>query len=350
MARGRGGPVENWIVARVRQRSVRQLVAWGAVVAVGALIGVANARYVRNFLSGPTTLSAAEVGAIGDVTTTPRYFARVEGTETVDTGIQQVEVRTRHGQEVGRSVTASFFALAVGDRFLIVKTSSGPARVVEGHLEPMPAELQQHLFGTAEMRAARARFYPFYLDTESFRTAGYWAIAIGSVLVLFLLATAVPAWKRLRDPSTHPVVARVATWGDPISLAVEIEREDRHPWRRSGGVSITDHYIVSSGLFTFDVLRLADLLWAYKKVTKKSVNFVPVGKDFHAVLVCAGGSVEWKGSEKEVEEALRHAASRAPWAAFGYSKELEGQLRRNAAAFVTAIATRRRHHQAHAHA
>ena len=342
--------MENWIVARVRQRCVRQLVAWGAVVAVGVLIGVANARYVRNFLNGPYTLSVADVGDIGDVTTTPRYFAHIEGTDTVDTGIQQVEVRTRYGQEVGRSVSASFFALAVGNRFLIVKTSSGSAKVVEGHLEPMPTDLEQHLFGTAEMRSIRTRFYPFYLDTDSFRTAGYWAIGISSVLVLFLLVTAVPAWKRLKDPATHPVVARVAAWGDLVSQAVEIEREGRHPWRRSGSLSITDHYIVNSGFFTFDVLRLADLLWAYKKVTKKSVNFVPVGKDFHAVLVCSGGSVEWKGSEKEVEEALRHAASRAPWAVFGYSKELEGQFRRNAAAFVTAIATRRRQHQAHAHA
>lgn len=319
-------------------------------MAAGALIAAANVRYIRNFLSGPYALSAAEVGAIGDVTTAPRYFARIEGTDALDTGIQQVEVRTQHGREVGRSVSARFFALAVGGRFLIVKTSSGPAKVVEGHLAPMPAELDQRLFSTAEMRALRTRFYPYYLDTASFRVAGYWGIAIGSVLLVLLLATAVPAWRRLKDPSTHPAVARVAGWGDPISMAVEIEREHRHPWRRSGTVSITDRFIVNSSFFTFDVLRLSELLWAYKKVTKKSVNFVPVGKDFHAVLVCLGGSVEWKGNEKEVEEALHHAAARAPWAVFGYSKELESQFRKSAAAFVAAIAARQRQYQAQARA
>jgi hypothetical protein len=184
------------------------------------------------------------------------------------------------------------------------------------------------------------------MDTGSFRSSGYWGLGIGAVVLAVAGFTAVRARAQLRDPATHPAVARAASWGEPGAVSSEVERESRQPWRRSGPVALGEHYIVTSSFYGFDVLRLADLLWAYKRVTKKSVNFIPTGKDFHAILVCLGGTVEFKGNEADVEETLRWAASRVPWAVFGHSKEIEDLMRKDAAGFAAGVAERRRRHEA----
>src|SRR5438034_340683 len=87
------------------------------------------------------------------------------------------------------------------------------------------------------------------------------------------------------------------------------------PWRASwprykggDGWVVTDQFLLRSTFFSFDVLRLSDLLWAYKKVTKHSVNFIPTGKTYDAVLACYGGSATVKGAEKTVDALLGFAA------------------------------------------
>jgi hypothetical protein len=325
---------------------MRQLGAFVGALALGLMFAMANARYLRNFVSGPYPLSSPDLDAISDVATAPRYFARVEGTRTVDTGVEEFEVEKNQGREVRRTRKAGYFALEVGSRFLIVKAVAEPGTTVEGELVPIAAELDQHLFATPEMRQVRVRFYPYCLDTASFRTPGYWGLGIGAALALLVGGGAWRARGRLSDPASHPLLQRTASWGDPASVSGEIESEQARPWRRCGAITITDRYVVKSSFFSLDVVRLADLLWAYKRVTKKSVNFVPVGKDYHAVLACVGGTVEVQGKDAEVDEILHYVASKTPWAVFGHSKELEDLFRKDPAGFVAGVGERRRQHEA----
>lgn len=170
----------------------------------------------------------------------------------------------------------------------------------------------------------------------------YFAIA-GVLIFAFLLAKyGLPAWRYFQDPSLHPVVRRIASWGDPIHIAVEVERETRSSRHKGGGWLVTDKYIVQSTFFTFDVLRFLDLLWAYKRVTRHSVNFIPAGKTYDAVLVCYGGTAEVKGREKMVGGILAFAVERAPWAFFGFSKELEKLFNKNTHDFCVTVEQRRR--------
>jgi hypothetical protein len=223
-----------------------------------------------------------------------------------------------------------------------VKATDASNTVVEGELRPIYAELESHLYSTAEMQAVRNRFHPYFLDTHSFRSAGYWGLGLGSALLALMSAWAVRAWKRLRAPAAHPLVARVSEWGDPAALSAEIENEAARPWRTAGTFRIGDRYVVNASFYGLSVLRLSDLLWAYKKVIKKSVNFVPVGKDYQAVLCCAGGTAEVQAKEDVVDEVLHHAAARAPWAILGHTQEIADAFRKDPAGFVAAVADRRR--------
>jgi uncharacterized protein DUF6709 len=334
----------TWIAGMVRTRAVRRLATCAAVVALTLLVGVANVRYLRNFAGGPYAMSAADLDAISNVATAPRYFARVTGSETLDTGVASYEVESESGREVRRTLKASYFALDTGGRLLIVKTAGAPTTTVEGGLVPIPPDLDQHLFGNPEMRAIRGRFYPYHMDTGSFRSDGYWGLGIGAVVLLITGFAAVRARAQLRDPAAHAAVARAASWGELGAMSAAVRGEFERPGRRSGPVFLTENYAVTSSFYRFDVVRLDDLLWAYKRVTKKSVNLIPVGKDFHAILACVGGTVEFKAKESEVDETLRWVASRVPWAVFGHSKEIEEMMKKDPAGFAAGVAERRRQH------
>jgi len=340
-----GDGADTWLAGMCRTRASRRLWTCVVVAALGALFGLANLRYLRNFAGGPYALSADDLDAITDVNAAPRYFARVTGGRTMDTGVEQYEVETQSGREVRRTLKARYFALDTGSRLLVVKSAAEPTGTVEGALVPIPPELDQHLFSDAEMRALRGRFYPYYMDTSSFRSEGYWGVAIGAVGLLIVGWIGARARREMGDPESHPAIVRAASWGHPASVSAEVERENEQPWRRSGEVAVTEHYLVKSTFYTFDVLRLADLQWAYKRVTKKSVNFVPTGKDFHAILICAGGTVEVKGTDSEVDETLRFVAERVPWAVFGHSKEIEDLMKKDPAGFAAGVAERRRRHE-----
>src|SRR5579872_5071911 len=175
--------MDTWILQMCRRSCSRQLVAWGVVFAGALVFGTLNTRYINNFLNGPFPVGEQELEHIADPGEAPQYFVRVVGTRALDTGIRQITTTERGGVEESRRVSAEYYALQVGDKFLIVKSSSGEPTVVEGRLTPTPADLDHQLFDTAEMRATHPLVYPFYLDTDSFRLPGYYAIAAGLVFL-----------------------------------------------------------------------------------------------------------------------------------------------------------------------
>lgn len=332
----------TWVLRMCRQKSQRHLAGWGVALAIGLVFAGANTRYIHNFVSGPFALSPADLAQIADPEAAPRYFAQVSGTQVYDTGVQQITVRSRHGKEVSREVSAGYYALEVGQKLLIVKSASGQPTQVEGELAAIPADLDRQIFSTPDMEAVRASFYPFYLDAESFRTPGYWGIGIGLVFLGLFAVSLHEFWPRYRNPSVSPTAVRVAGWGDPIMLSAEIEREFRDSRaHRVGKWTLTDRYVIMSSFFGFDIFRLADLLWAYKKVLKKSTNFIPTGKDYSVVLICYGGQAEIPGSQKKVDALLQETAQRAPWAFFGYSQELETAFTKHQRDFCLAVEARR---------
>ena len=148
---------------------------------------------------------------------------------------------------------------------------------------------------------------------------------------------------RLRNIETHPAVKRARLWGDPINVSVEAEREFNGQVRyKSASVVLTDNFAILKSFFSFNLYRFHDLLWAYRKVTQRRVNFVPTGKTYSAILHFYGGNVAFIANEKRVVEVLQFAGSRAPWAIVGYSADLNKLFTKQVNAFCAAIEARRR--------
>lgn len=331
----------SWLVEMCRRSCRRKLMAWFGVAAFVGLLWFANARYVSNFVSGPYAVGESDLVAITMPESAPHYYVTVDASEMLETGLQQISVETRNGREVSRRVSAEYYAAVVGERLLVVKALRKPPLHLEGTLRRLPPDVVAHLVPDGDQDVLRA-ILPAYMEMGDFREPGYWSIAGTSVFLVVALLFGVPAWRQLRSPEGHPVIRRVDTWG-PISwTAPRIEQEVNHPAYTLGATTITQNFVVRRQFFRFDVSRIDDLLWAYKKVTKHSVNFIPTGKSYAAELVFADRRETIPGSADGVDGLLGHLAARAPWVVFGYDKDLEREVKRDPQGFKAAVDERRR--------
>ncbi len=98
---------------------------------------------------------------------------------------------------------------------------------------------------------------------------------------------------------------------------------------------------MQSRFFTFNVLRFRDVLWGYKKITKHSVNFIPTGKTYEAIVNCYGGTATIPGKDKKVDTLLEFVEQRAPWAIFGFSDELAATFNKHQQDFASGVEQRR---------
>jgi hypothetical protein len=333
--------MDMWIARMVAQRSRRRALAWLGTFLLIVIGLIAQGRYFRNVFKGPFDTTAADLNAITDVDNAPNYYVHVQGSRAIDTGLQQVTVRKKYGRETGRSVL-SYYALAMGDKFLVMKASHGAATNVTGALKKMPSDVESELFRDPDIRAIRERFYNFYLDDSGFTTAAYMEL-VG--LAIFLILFAVygrRAWGQWFDVNATPVMKRLQSWGDALGVSVAVEREVASPRFQGGGWMMTDSYLVRSTFFGFDVLRLSDLIWGFKRVTKHSVNFIPTGKTYAAEFRCYGGNALLPNNEKTVDAALRYAAESVPWAVVGFSPDLQKLWDTKQSDFCAAVEGRRR--------
>jgi hypothetical protein len=138
--------MEPWIVRLCRETSRRQVIAWALVFTAGFLFVIANARYVINFVRGPYSLRGADLAQINDAESTPRYFVSVHPDKVLDTGIQEITTTTENGVKQGSYVSAGYYAVLVGNRYLIVKSATRPSSQIEGQLSAFSTDLSSELF------------------------------------------------------------------------------------------------------------------------------------------------------------------------------------------------------------
>lgn len=163
------------------------------------------------------------------------------------------------------------------------------------------------------------------MDAPSFRTDWYYYAVFWLAFAGAFAWKGVPAVRSLQDPSTHPAARRLNAEENLALISQDIDRERRSPsaMRDGWGWTITNTYLVQSAGFMFDVYRLSDVLWAYIQVCRTSVSGIPAGTTYYAVFKFVDGEATMRGSQSEVLKFLQLAETRAPWAVFGHSRELE---------------------------
>lgn len=148
------------------------------------------------------------------------------------------------------------------------------------------------------------------------------AIVAQGVFVSLFTWRLIVAVRRRADPARHPMVRQLARFGDPLEVARALDAEvTAASARRAGDVIITRRFLVD--LDGPDVVGLDEIAWVYPKITRRSVNFIPLGESASLELHTFGPPHAILPLSLRGGAALNAAlVERAPRARFGYSLEL----------------------------
>lgn len=304
--------MRTWLEVMVRRGALRALAVVVGVLCIAAFGLFYFRRPLSNAISGPFPFAAGDLDAIGRAETAPRYFVTVTGAEAFETGINLLSVQTTDWVKFNRRALAAYYAVTVGNKYLIVETSSQATPrdlVVTGTLEPFSLDFLTQLEKNLGRETVRMGFYPFFLKIGSIKDLVPAAAAGLGIVMAVLFVVAGPGLAPLAFPSSSPALKRVPLWGDPHLVSAELEREYRSPEMSFGPWRITDRYLFQTKLFSFDVQRLEDVLWVYKRSSPA------------AYLVRYDGMTVVDGPDEMTDELVAFASKRIPWAVFGYSEE-----------------------------
>ncbi len=334
---------DHWIRQACRKAVNHQLGFWVVVTLGIASIVAYNGRFWRNFFAGPYVVQSAQLATMTDLSKERREFVSVTGNKLYETGVKQMTTETHNGVAGRTYASADYYALLMDGKLLLIKSTKKPGLTLAGQLQPVDDSLVHTLFDDSpRAQAVRPALLPVYVDTASYRTSGYVSLVALALYVWILWFFGARAWRYRRNIALHPVVRAVEEW-PAASKAIEQAQQERTGAVRftSRGTTVTDGYLISQGFFSFKIFRIDTLLWAYQKVTKKSVNLIPAGKTDEAMLKFTGGEFAVQGSEAKVLELLRYLSQRVPWVVMGFTPELDQFYKKDAAGFAQAVQERR---------
>jgi hypothetical protein len=342
----------NGLEQKVRATSMARVIA--ALIVLAALIFslAANAKYIRSFFSGPAAMSAAQLNTAKDPDSLDSAWVTLAADSVHATGLQQISVRKKHGVERSRSVSANYFVAQMGDRLLLVRAHEDtPTKALTGELKWIAADAQAQLLQgipAADQASARQRFYPLMLDTADFKDGGYIGFTIAGLIAAAALIVGGIAFGRWRKPAKHPALQAAAKWvaqgGTLELLAAKVENELQAPGTlKLKDFTLTPNFLVRKSLFSFDLKRLDDLLWAYQKVTQKKLYYIiPAGKTYELKLNFADAELALPGKEAQITQAIEQLAGARPWVVYGFSDQLAALWKKKRSEFNLFVAQRKK--------
>lgn len=330
-------------VTRQMKRTNRNLLVTGVVLLAGvAALGGVYRRYLYNFALGPFAIQSSELVSISNPDAPQKYYVRVQGEKVLDTGMYM------ETQDSSKKMTARFYALSIGGRFLVVKAPPDKRQLsYAGALAPLPYELREGFISRTEAKYPDllGAFLPFMLDATGFRDSNGILGALGGAAMLLLGLYVVWLYlQRTTNPEKHPLMRALAQYGQPNDVAMQIDSELRSEPKGeiAGDLRLTANWLIHATTFNTVLMQSRDILWAYQKVTKHYHNGIPTGKSYSTVIRDSRGqSAEVTGKKTTAPELVNTLQQRMPWIAAGFSKELEQLWKSNRTEFVQAVEKRR---------
>lgn len=330
--------IQNTFIEREMHRTNRNLLITSLIIllCVGAYFSF-QWRYYYNFFHGPLKMNAETLDQVTDLNNLDRYFVTLTSEREVDTGATEVE--TKSGTE---TVKAKYVVIDVGQHHLVVKKApneNGPEYT--GQLIDMPGDVKANLIDplTQQNPDVARDFHPFMLDTTSFRHNGYWGLGISIPFLLIAFWILRLLAKRITSPATHPILRALAQHGPVVEVVQNIDADLKSGVERFKQLKITSKWILYSDAYSLKAMRLDEVVWLYKKVTRHSVNFIPTAKVYTLVLTdrYATNIESLGGKQKKLDEFIVSLAPRLPHALVGYTEDLKNLQQKNPKEFAATL-------------
>ena len=330
--------MEEGFLAKAIRRAGRNgvLAGLGGLVII-ALIFYAEGRYFRNFFHGPYPVDQATLVSILNPDGRRDSFVTIQGDETLQTGFEESNtdyIITKH---------YPILVLKVGDHLLLVKASKDTdATRFSGELTSIPSDVRSDVLAVLQEKNPdlRDRFLPLMLDATNYRVNGYIGIVAGSLFGLALLWCVGKGMMWTTRPETHRVWKKLGKYGPAQQVGAQLDAELRAEGggETFGGAHLATNWLVHSSAFSLEVMRTADLVWAYLQVVKHYHSGIPTGKShFVRVFDRDGASATISTKKKIAPDFLQSIQRRAPWAIYSFSPELEQMWKKRRTEFVLAV-------------
>ncbi len=333
---------DDFIGKQIRRTNRNLLILGTALLAITGTVLYFNGRDVYNFLLGPFPIQVSELATIWSPDQPKRYFLKVQGQESIPTGMQVVDAR--HPE----NVRAVVVALIVGKRLLLVETPAETHQLqFSGTLKALPPEVQSGAIPQIEKEYPNLKgaFLPVMLDATGFRNSDRILKAIfGFVLTstaIFLMGLSLT---RMAAPDKHPLFAKLERYGQLQDVRARIDSEIRGDGggEQFVGLQITTNWVLHAAAYKTDVMAVRDILWAYPKIIKHYHSGIPTGKSYWAIIRDSRGqSVEVAGKKDSVPKLLESLQRRMPWILIGYNQPLDQLWRKEKSKFFQLLEQRR---------
>jgi hypothetical protein len=336
---------EKNILNRMISADSNRFLGLGVLALVLVLGGIVlGARYLINYFNGPYAISNAELVTITDPDKADRYWVTITGDAAADTGWELV--RSRNGVET----SAEHYAVLLIENSVLLMELPGRSTEVDpdvtqtGALVSIPSRVQNEVMPDLRQQSAEMvdAMLPFMLDTGNFRDGGNIGLVVAGLAGAFGFFMLFVGLLRKFSPTSHPIFKYLSKFGDPASLATQINSEGALPHHRAGKVHFLQNWLVSNEFNSINAVPYEDMVWAYQAVTQHRTNGIKTGKSYVCkMLDRTGKETSISGKEAQVEEMLKAVLARAPWAIVGYDEKLTNLWKKQRNDFIAAVDARK---------
>jgi uncharacterized protein DUF6709 len=323
----------NFVGDQIRRANRNLLLVNALMVVCAGGYFLFSANFYKAMLSSGQTVSAE---ALSHMPGDEHKIIEVDSDMVMPSGYQLVE--TSGGS---KTVKADFLVMKTGDRLMLVKVAPGKKGPhFTGVLAPMPIDLTANLQRDLPKLQTRGAIMPVILDTVEYKDEIWLALILGVMLLIGLWN--LKKWMaRAADPAESPIIQALQNRGG-LMAAQQIDSEMSQSKSSVGKAIFTQSWVLVPYTFGMHVMHFDDVVWVYKKVIQRRVNFIPVGKSYAAVLHSTmGKTVEVMDKEAKVNELLTAITAKAPWAISGFTSEAEQLWKKNRDGMLQAVNARR---------
>ena len=328
----------NAIYKAVKRSNMNTLIVSVIVLAIAVAAGAYwSVPYFTAKFTGPTPIDEAGLEAITADSDT-MYFQQIKASEVFDSGYEEYTEYDNGSQR-----TDAYFAIAlVGERVVIVRLANpvDESQTVYTGTFKTPDSIQREIFDDfrSEVPDFADDLVPLLLDNKENTVAWYGGTG---VLVLLLLGGIWGVFnfvQRSANPNQHPILKKLAVYGDVESVVDSIDKELNSMPDELGKLKLTRNWVVYGSGGTLEAIPYRDLVWVYKMIQKGKYN----SKTFFAHICDKNGKlIAVPAKEEQVNAMLQAALSRAPWAFAGYSDDLKKAWDKDRQQLVVAVEQRK---------
>ncbi len=116
-------------------------------------------------------------------------------------------------------------------------------------------------------------------------------------------------------------ITSLAGYQNINDLSKDFIRTEKVGIVKIGSYKLNSDFLSREKFFSYEIYPMSQMFWAYKKIIRKSINFIPVGKDYEIVMHFKPDKVvSIKEPEKSTDRHLMLLIHLCPEAEFGYAK------------------------------